>query len=146
MKLIPIKIQPYNEEQTKDNIGKFLCLAKKDERFLELNQLIELKKKMLNEKQKKINVISKQNIFLEEIKEDYSKYHSYIIQQKKDQIKALELLNTYIDNLSISGKLSKQNLTDSKQEQKKIIEELNLIKTNLDSIIKDTDTISNNFK
>ena len=100
----------------------------------------------LFEKNCKIKKISKQNIFLEEIKEDYSKYYEYIVQQKKDQIKALELLNNYIHELSISGKLSKQNLEDSKQEQKKIMEELRSIKLNLDEIIRDTDSITNNLK
>ena len=143
MKIIPIKIQAYNEEQANN---KEICLARKDERFLQLNELIELKKNMLLKKNCKIKKISKQNIFLEQIKEDYSKFNHYIIQQKKDQIKALELLNNYIDELTISGNLSKQNLADSKHEQRKIMKELNLIKLNLDSIIENTDVITNNLK
>jgi len=143
MKIIPIKIQAYNEEQTNN---KEICLERKDERFLKLNELIEMKRKMLLEKNCKIKKILKQNIFLEEIKEDYSKFNNYIIQQKRDQIKALELLNNYIDELTISGNLSKQNLADSKHEQRKIMKELNLIKSNLDSIIENTDIITNNLK
>lgn len=141
MKLIPIRIQRYDEGENPN----YISLVTKDEQFLQLNELIEAKRRMLLEKQKKIKIVSKQNKFLEEIKEDYSNYYNYIIQQKKDQMKALELLHNYINDLSVSGNLSKQNLVDSKHEQKKIMNELNSIKTNLDVIINDTDIISNNI-
>ena len=145
MKIIPIKIQSECNEEQSINSFEFEHLEKKDEQFLHLNKLIETKKKMLLEKQNKLKIVINQNIFLEKLKDDYLKYYNYIIQQKRDQIKALELLNTYINQLSISGNLSKQNLEDSKEEQKKIIDELKKIKTNLDLIIKDTDRISNKF-
>ena len=141
MKLIQIRIQRYDEGENPN----YISLVTKDEQFLQLNELIEAKRRMLLEKQKKIKIVSKQNKFLEEIKEDYSNYYNYIIQQKKDQMKALELLHNYINDLSVSGNLSKQNLVDSKHEQKKIMNELNSIKTNLDVIINDTDIISNNI-
>ena len=109
---------------------------------MRLNEMIEIKRQMLLEKQKKLHIISKQNKFLEEIKEDYSKYNSYIVNQKQQQIEALQKLNNYLNDLSVSEKLSKQNLIDSKKEQKKIMNELNLLKKNLDTIINDTNIIS----
>jgi hypothetical protein len=53
-------------------------------------------------------------------------------------MESLHLLNTYIHDLSISGKLSKHNIKDAKYEQKKILSELKTIKNNLDNMIKDT--------
>ena len=99
-------------------------LASKDKQFMELQQLIELKRKMLLEKQIKYKKIVKQNHFLEEIKNDYSNYSDYIMKQKQEQIKALEILNNYVKDLTISGNLSKQNIKDAKYEQKKIVKEL----------------------
>ena len=52
-------------------------------------------------------------------------------------MKAMEILNNYIKDLTITGKLSKQNLEDAKQEQKKIISEVKNIKHSLDSLIND---------
>jgi hypothetical protein len=115
-----------------------------DERFFKIQELIDIKRQMLLDKQKKIKLISKQNCFLDTIKNDYMKYYTFIHQQKQDQIRALELLNNYIKDLTVSGKLSKHNIEDAKIEQKKILKELKSIKKGLDSIIDDTNEISNN--
>ena len=112
-----------------------------DQQLLHIENLIDVKRQMLLDKQKKIRKISKQNEFLDEIRKDYGKYYGYIIQQKKDQMDALDLLNKYIHDLTVSGKLSKNNVEDAKYEQKKILSELRSIKHNLDNIIKDTDDV-----
>ena len=120
-------------------------LASKDQQFIQLQQLIESKKKMLLDKQIKYKKISKQNHFLEEIKNDYSNYSNYIMKQKQEQIQALEILHNYVKDLTISGNLSKQNVKDAKYEQKKIIKELKSIKHNLDNVIQNNnDIISDN--
>ena len=120
-------------------------LASKDQQFIQLQQLIESKKKMLLDKQIKYKKISKQNHFLEEIKNDYSNYSNYIMKQKQEQIQALEILHNYVKDLTISGNLSKQNVKDAKYEQKKIIKELKSIKHNLDDVIQNNnDIISDN--
>ena len=117
-------------------IPNLINLASKDKQFNQIQQVIELKRKLLLEKQIKYKKISKQNKFLEEIRDDYSNYSNYIMNQKQEQIKALSLLKNYVDDLSSSGNLSNQNIKDSKYEQKKILNEINLIKSNLNEIIK----------
>jgi hypothetical protein len=116
-------------------------LEKKDNEFMQMQRLIDTKKHFLIEKQKKLRFIMKQNHFLEEVKSDYSKYYQVISKQKEDQIKALELINEYIHNLTMSGQLSKQNIKDAKEEQKKILMELKSIKSGIDSMIDDTSDI-----
>ena len=117
---------------------KISPLARRDLEFMQIQRLIDTKKHFLIEKQKKLRFITKQNRFLEEVKSDYSKYYQYVSKQKEDQIKALELINEYIQNLTISGQLSNQNIKDAKEEQKKILMEMKSIKSSLDSIINDT--------
>ena len=119
-------------------------LASKDQQFIKLQQMIDFKRKMLLEKQNKYKKILKQNHFLEEIKNDYSNYSDYIMKQKQQQIQALEVLQNYVKDLSVSGKLSKQNVKDAKYEQKKIVKELKSIKHNLDEIIDNNNDIINN--
>jgi hypothetical protein len=116
-------------------------LAEKDEQFLNIEQIIDAKRRMLLEKQKKFKLIQKQNEFLDIIKDDYSKYYSYISKQKQDQIKALEILNSYISDLTTSGKLTKHNINDAGFEQKKIIKEIKSIKKGLDGIMDNTNYI-----
>jgi hypothetical protein len=116
-------------------------LAEKDDQFLNIEELIEAKRRMLLEKQKKFKLIQKQNQFLDIIKDDYSKYYNYISKQKQDQIKALEILNNYISDLTTSGKLTKNNINDAGFEQKKIIKEIKSIRKGLDGIMDGTNYI-----
>jgi molybdopterin converting factor small subunit len=101
---------------------------------------------MLLEKQKKLRFVTKQNQFLDAVKSDYAKYYGYISQQKNDQINALNLLNNYIKDLTVSGQLSKNNIDDAKYEQERIMKEVNQIKKGLDNIMNDTDEISLNLR
>ena len=103
--------------------------------YLQLQYIIQAKRNMLLKKQKRIQKIAKQNAFLENIKNDYLKYNNYIVKQKQDQITALGLLNTYIDDLNKSGELSKHNIQDAKIEQNKIVKELKAIKRGLDKVM-----------
>jgi hypothetical protein len=113
----------------------------KDNQFIKIQELIEAKEQLLMHKQKKIRSNLNKNKFLEVVKEDYSKYNNYIIQQKRDQVKSLEILDKYIKDLTISGQLTKHNIEDSKEEQHKILREIKSIKSNLDFIINDTKDI-----
>lgn len=117
-------------------------IRENDERFIQIQELIDAKRQMLINKQKKLIFISKQNRFLDAVKNDYDKYYNYIAQQKKDQIRALEILEEYIKDLTVSGKLTKHNIEDAKEEQSKILKEVSSIKESLDSIINDTQYIA----
>ena len=119
-------------------------LRENDERFIQIQELIEAKRQLLIDKQKKLRFISKQNKFLDAVKNDYEKYYTYIAQQKKDQIRALEVLDEYIKDLTLSGNLTKHNIEDAKEEQSKILKEVGSIKKHLDSIIDDTNYVVSN--
>jgi len=118
-------------------------IRERDDQFIQIQDLIDAKKKMLIEKQKKLRFISKQNRFLEAVKNDYAKYYNYINQQKRDQIRALQVLDEYIKDLTLSGKLTKHNIEDAKAEQYKILNEVKSIKESLDSIMDDTKDVEN---
>lgn len=121
-------------------------LENTDNRLIHIEQLIDAKRMLLLNKQKKIRFISRQNRFLDEVRLDYNKYYKYIASQKQQQIKALELLNNYVKDLTVSGNLSKHNIEDAKHEQKRIMREINSIRNSLDEIIKETDDISLTLK
>lgn len=115
-------------------------LVSKDVKFILIQQQLEAKRKLLLDKQKKLKRVLKQNTFLDEIKNDYANYYKYIINQKKQQMDALEMLNRYIDDLTQSGNLTEKNIEDAKYEQKKILKELKSIKMNLDELINFTES------
>ena len=109
-----------------------------DHDFLQLQFVIQSKREMLLNKQKKLQRISKQNEFLNQVKNDYVNYNNYIVKQKNEQLIALELLQKYIKDLTISGELSENNLKDAKYEQNKIKKELKSIKHSLDELLNET--------
>jgi len=129
--------QHKHQHQYHDYESKHQHLKEKDDHFLKLQELIDQKKHFLLANQKKLKKISKQNEFLEHVKGDYFKYNDYIVKQKNDQMKALELLNEYIKELTNSGELSEQNVKDSRHEQRKILKEIKYIKGTLDELIDD---------
>lgn len=114
-----------------------------DDQFIQIQNLIDAKKKVLFDKQKKLRFITKQNRFLEVVKNDYNKYYKYISEQKRDQIKALQALDEYIKDLTIAGKMTKYNIEDAKEEQAKILREVKSIKESLESIIDNTNDVQN---
>ena len=127
-------------------IPAHMNIANRDIYLIHIDNQIEIRKKMLIEKQKRIQHFSKQNHFLEMVKEDYQKYHDIIIQQKQEQIKALDLLNHYIYDLTKKGKLSKYNIKDGVYEQKKILSEIKKIKKSLDELIETNNGTIDNLK
>ena len=124
----------------------YIHLENRDQQLLQIENLIDAKRKMLIDKQKKFKNLTKQNEFLNEVKQDYNKYYGYIVKQKEDQMSALTLLNGYIKDLTISGTLSKNNIEDAKNEQQKILTEINSIKKGIDDIIKETGNINSAVK
>jgi hypothetical protein len=121
-------------------------IKEREDQFIQIQQLIDAKKQMLIDKQKKLRFITKQNKFLEAVKNDYEKYYIFINQQKRDQIRALEVLDEYIKDLTLSGRLTKHNIEDAKVEQLKILREVKSIQNGLDSIINDTEELSRERK
>lgn len=121
-------------------------LEEKNNQFMQIQQLIDAKRQLLERKQKKVREIQKQNQFLGVVRDDYRKYQDYITQQKHDQINALQIINNYIDDLTQTGKLSKYNIEDAKVEQEKIMQEVNSIRSGLDEIMNDTDYIGAELK
>ena len=106
-----------------------------DEKLLKIDELIEAKRQMLQDKQKTIGKIAKQNKFLEDVKNDYSNYNNIIIKQKNEQIQALELIHKYINDLKSTEQISTQNIEDAKNDQLKIMNEIQTIKKNLEGIV-----------
>lgn len=127
--------QSINQNFLKETIN-LEKLNKYDDEFSNIQDLIAKKKKFLCKKQNYLLKLSKNNEFLDNIKDDYTKYHNYIIEQKNAQIKAFQVLNEYLEDLREIGDLTTYNIEDAKEEQKKILREISNIKNDLDNIIK----------
>ena len=107
-----------------------------DDKLLKIDELIEAKRQMIQNKQQNIGKIAKQNKFLEGVKNDYSNYNNIIMKQKQDQIQALELINKYVTDLKSTEQISTQSIEEAKNDQIKIMNEIKSIRQNLEGIVK----------
>lgn len=117
------------------NDNGFNVLETREANFLQIQAVIDAKRKMLLDKQKNFKVLTKQNHLLRDMKDDYSRYYKYIAQQKEDQLSALNLLKEYIHDLTTSGSLTRNNIKDAEMEQEKLLREVKTIKASLDSLV-----------
>jgi len=112
-----------------------LPLSERDKYLTQVENQMQAKKDLINEKRVALNENIKQNHFLENVREDYNKYYNYIIQQKKDQVKAMQILDDYVKDIIISNKLTENDLQNAKREQQQILDQLDVLKRELDTLI-----------
>lgn len=108
----------------------------RDNYLNQIEQQIQMKRRLLLEKRKYLEENAKENNFLENVRNDYKKYHDFILKQKQDQVKSMQFLNQYIDDLMVSGKLTEQDIVNSRKEKQEIRSEVDKIKKDLDGLIK----------
>jgi hypothetical protein len=124
-----------NMDNSKTNNLFNVDLAKRDQYLLKIEDEIQLRRKFLMEKQNKLEKLSRQNHFLETIKEDYEKYHNYIVEQKEGQIRAMNSIKQYVEDLIVSGKLTDQDIRQAKDDQREITNEVKKIREKINDII-----------
>ena len=122
--------------EEKEPEQKILTLAERDEYLVQLEKEIEKKRNFLINKRKELDAMSKKNKFLEHVRKDYDRYNQYIVKEKEGQLKAMNILKQYINDIIISGKLTDQDLEESKKEEMHILKEIHSIKNNLDKLVK----------
>ena len=112
-----------------------MSLADRDKHIMRIEEQIEANRNLLLEKQKKMNVLAKQNAFLVGVRDDYNRYHQYIVKQKQEQLNAMESLHQYLADLANSTDMTLNNIKDAAIEQDKVLKEMRKIKGNLDDIV-----------
>lgn len=112
-----------------------LPLAERDLNLLQIDQEIRNKKKLLVKKKKDLDKKHNLNHYLSGVKDDYSKYYSYILNEKQQQHDALILLKEYINDLIKTEHLVDEQLRTAKHDQKDIVNEIDKVKAELDELI-----------
>jgi Tfp pilus assembly pilus retraction ATPase PilT len=120
------------------NIEVELTLPEQDVYLVEIEKQIAQKRNFLLQRRQQLEVSAKENTFLNNVKEDYQKYHQFIVKQKQDQVQAMQLLDQYLNDLMVSGKMTQHDILQSKKDQQDILSEIDKIKKDLDGIILST--------
>jgi hypothetical protein len=118
-----------------NNSFNYIQLAEKDKIISFVESQIEDKKQMLFEKQKLLKESVKENEYLEDVRLNYQKYYNFIIQEKRDQIKAIDLLTNYVKNIIIDENLTDADIENAKNDQAILTNELKSIQQKLDELV-----------
>ena len=110
-------------------------LAERDLHLFQLGEEIRNKKNLLIKKKKDLDKKHKMNEYLDGVKNDYSKYYNYILNEKQQQYDALLLLKEYMIDLMKTEELVDDQLRSVKYDQKTIVSEIDKIKGELDNLI-----------
>jgi hypothetical protein len=112
-----------------------LTLAERDRYLYQIEEQINAKRNLLLSKRSYLEKSLKENAFLDGVKNDYQKYRDYIVKEKQDQLRAMNILQQYTQDLMVSTKMTEANIKQTKMDQKGILREMDKIKKELDEII-----------
>lgn len=110
-------------------------LALRDQQIYRMQCELKNRKKILCTKGKELHKHVSENNYLRDIVDDYKKYNHYIIEEKKKKIKALHDINDYVNKINAGLHMTDNALDQSKQEQRRLLHEIDNIKNDLDEII-----------
>jgi len=109
-------------------------LACRDKAIKDMQDIIEDKRKMLNDKYQELQIVKNENPFLETIIGDYDNYYNSKNTQKQEQYKMLNTLTDYLDNLALAEDTSDGVLNQIKQDQQHILQEMEKVKATLNKL------------
>jgi|LakMenEpi03Aug12_release.lakeMendotaPanAssembly.Ray.scaffolds.fasta_scaffold1773146_1 hypothetical protein len=120
----------HNKESNDEN-----KLAQRDLKLIQIYEEIKNKKDLILKKKKDLSKKKNVNAYLEIVNADYENYYNYILEQKKKELDAMNILNEYIDDLVNTDKLVDTQLKTAKRDQREILNEISKIKGELDKLI-----------
>jgi len=112
-----------------------LDLAKRDKILGDMESQLYAKRFMLLQKRAALKNSMKQNRFLTDVKRDYDNYHEFLVNQKNEQIGALEYINKYVEDIVTEGGVNDEKIKETRVQQEWILSELQKIKKELDDIV-----------
>ena len=117
-------------------------LALRDQQIYRMQCELKNRKKMLCTKGKQLHKYVNENNYLKDIVDDYNKYNTYIMEEKKKKMNALHDINDYITKINAGLHMTDNALDQSKKEQRRLLHEIDNIKNDLDEIINSNDSIN----
>lgn len=110
-------------------------VAFRDRFIKDLELELKQKKKNLNIQFKQLKGVSNENRFIESVVKDYIDYFDYIKKIKENQQQSLNDLVEYLDNIMKNSGLTDEAIQNAKKQQKNLLQQLNIIKKDLNEII-----------
>lgn len=123
------------KEPEEDQVAMNYSMDQKDQFLRNLEDQINQKKQIMFSKRRFLDETKKDNEYLEGVRKDYEKYRQYIANSKRQELDAMIMLKSYIDDIILNGNLINADLDNAKLEKVRIMKEINKIKRVLDEIV-----------
>lgn len=120
---------------------EIVALAERDMYLTFIKNQIQEKQKMLVKKRHDLEDKEKDNRFLTDVKNNYTKYYNVILQQKQKQHDMFQKLNKHLADLIETRQLMDGQLVAAKQDHEVILQEVNKIKGELDGLVDGIDSV-----
>ncbi len=110
-------------------------IAERDRKFLLIQKAMRANQEHIMQKFNKIGKMNKENEFLKTIYEDYKRYHTHMLEEKKRQKWQLELLVQYLEMSMRMAGLTENAVHKAKHEQMRILSELDKVRDELNTLV-----------
>ena len=110
-------------------------LIVKDLNIEALRKELACRKRFMLEKQREIEKTKNENAYLQGVAEDYNTYKNHLLQQKREQLRALQTISNYISETSINIKQSEHVLQESRMQQREILADIEKIKSEINELL-----------
>jgi hypothetical protein len=124
-----------NVGQEEDQFAMDYSMDQKDQFLRNLEDQINKKKQIMFSKRRFLDETKKDNEYLEGVRKDYEKYRQYIAKSKKQELDAMIMLKSYVEEIILNGNLINNDLNNAKLEKVRIMKEIHKIKRALDEIV-----------
>jgi len=110
-------------------------LAERDQYVQQIDEQIEAKRNLLLRKRSYLDETMKDNRYLENVRKDYQKYNNYIRGEKEEQLRAMEILKQYTEDLEASARMTEEDTKQVSRDSAEIKREIDTIREGLNDIM-----------
>ena len=110
-------------------------IAERDRKLLLIKNAMKANQEHILQKLNKLEKTKKENAFLNTIYEDYKRYHTHMLEEKKRQKWQLELLVQYLEMSMHMAGLTENAVHKAKREQMRILSELDKVRDELNTLV-----------
>ena len=113
----------------------YMEIAERDRKLLLIKNAMKANQEHILQKLNKLEKTKKENAFLNTIYEDYKRYHTHMLEEKKRQKWQLELLVQYLEMSMRMAGLTENSVQKAKSEQMHILSELDKVRDELNTMV-----------
>ncbi len=112
-------------------------LGKRDVDLEQINKQIAAKEQLLRNKEDELAKKGKDNEYLEHVYNEYKIISTQVLKEKEKLIVAMKTIINHLDDIVKNNKLTKEDLTEIREEKKIIVKTINRVSKEIEELHKE---------